>query len=653
MNLFAPILRLFRSQSKRPSGRKKDSRIHLCLECLESRTLLNNRFVIPTALVPDNVTNFATLQAALTTAGLAAGNVIQIEPGSTPGNIVNANIPALANLTIQGDPAVAAAEVPAFGVNDAVTIAAAQAGITFQNVKMNLLGGGLTFNANGTVARSVITDNFAGTALNFNAITQGNLLSNVIVANSGAAAGDVVRVNTAAAANNLISGNTFVSTAAVDHVLLHYFGANTITDKVVGNTLIGNSGFSGRPLILVDALGMNGLSIQDNTLRDADSNQVAIAVGVGNQNITIARNTVNLTGATGTAGINVVGGGPNPTSVRLSDNIINTNGHGTGIQFLRTLSGGTLNARVEGNDLHTNLIGVLISGNIAGSVTGIDLGGGSQGSLGGNNFRGFTGVASATAGAIVTSALTADGPISANLNLFGTANPETAIFDQGDTATLADVNAVGNLTGNPAFVQTLYCEFLKRPGDLGTLGDAGGWVSLLNSGTPANTVANAIIRSPEALGLRVDSLYRQFLKRESDPAGRAAFVGLLQTGTTQEGAIKIITTSGEYHLLNGSDGSFVQSLAVNLLNRAAGTTNPTELANWVAMVQAEGRATTVDSFLSSAEYRTVTLQHYYADLLNRSTPPAASEVNAWLGTGLDLLTIEVLFASGPEFQANG
>src|SRR3954454_10727622 len=91
------------------------------LEALEDRLALNNRFVVPAGA--DNVTTFTTLQAALTTPGLVAGNAIQIEPGAAPGNVTGANLiaPNVANLTIQGDPAATLANIPQFTVDHQTT----------------------------------------------------------------------------------------------------------------------------------------------------------------------------------------------------------------------------------------------------------------------------------------------------------------------------------------------------------------------------------------------------------------------------------------------------------------------------------------------------------------------------------------------------
>src|SRR5438105_834655 len=129
------------------------------LEGLESRTLLNNRFVVPVGTPIDNMATFATLQAALTTAGLSPGDIIQIEPGSAPGNVVNANMPTVANLTIQGDLAVSASALPQFTLSNAVTLVGTQIGFTLRNVNIGLVGAGsLTFSDNATITGSQIVD---------------------------------------------------------------------------------------------------------------------------------------------------------------------------------------------------------------------------------------------------------------------------------------------------------------------------------------------------------------------------------------------------------------------------------------------------------------------------------------------------------------
>src|SRR5437016_1076562 len=97
------------------------------LEGLESRTLLNNRFVVP--------------------------------GGTPPGNVVNANMPTVANLTIQGDLAVSASALPQFTLSNAVTLVGTQIGFTLRNVNIGLVGAGsLTFSDNATITGSQIVD---------------------------------------------------------------------------------------------------------------------------------------------------------------------------------------------------------------------------------------------------------------------------------------------------------------------------------------------------------------------------------------------------------------------------------------------------------------------------------------------------------------
>src|SRR5437867_11783775 len=105
--MFTRLTRLF-CASRHSQPPRNARRQRLQVECLEERTLLNNRYVVPLPVPVDNFNSFHTLSAALTTAGLAAGNFVQIQLGSSPGNIRDIDLdPALSatggRLTIQGD----------------------------------------------------------------------------------------------------------------------------------------------------------------------------------------------------------------------------------------------------------------------------------------------------------------------------------------------------------------------------------------------------------------------------------------------------------------------------------------------------------------------------------------------------------------------
>jgi hypothetical protein len=635
---------------------RRPPRVRLSCAPLEDRTLLNNRFVMPLGFPPDNATTFATLKAALTAPGLFAGDAVQIEPGAAPGAIANADLPAVSNLTIRGDLAAGPHEAQPIILTDPVNITGAQAGLALRNLNLVLQGGGLTFSGNATLDRSVVTSNFAGTALKLNGTTAAVVRDSTIVAtNSNPAAASVVVVNAAAGANNLISGNTIASSAAIDSNLLFYAGVNTtgvntVADQVVHNTFLGNAGFSSFPLVSV--YGVSGLTFRGNRLQDPDSNQFGLQISQGQGNA-VLDNDVTLTGAMGTVGIRVAGNlSLATTSPTVAGNRIDTRGNGTGLLY--TTLAGSVSGRVEGNDFRANKIGVQITRFAAtDQASGIDLGGGALGSLGGNNFRGFTAAATTTSGAIVeTAPFTTAQTISARFNLFSAPDPETVILDNAEPGAggAADVLATGNLTGNAAYVEALFLHFLHRAVDTSDPNGGAPLVAALSGGMTPLTAAVIIGRSPEALGIRVDGLYRQFLGRDADPAGRAALVSYLQGGGTVEAATAALVGSAEYRVRFGSDGAFVQSLAATLLGRVGA---PAEAAAWAGAVGSAGRSALALGFLGAAEYRGRVVGQLFTQALHRLTPPADADVAAWVNSGLDLVTIEVYFAASPEFQSQG
>ncbi|HEV3079935.1 MAG TPA: hypothetical protein VGY66_09155 [Gemmataceae bacterium] len=641
--------------------------------------LLNNRFVVPVGVPVDNVNTFATLQAALTTATVNAGDVIQIEPGSSPGNIVNADLPAVANLTIQGDPGVAASAIPQFTISDALVVA--QAGFTLRNVNVGLVGAGsLSLNANATITSSLVADVSSSALLPMVVSgTVDNLLNSTFVDNSSTSATAFISISPGVAGtSNLIAGNTFVlNTPATALLQYSAAAAATLRDQVSNNTFLAQPGSS--PTFLLQVAGpISGLTIQDNTFSSADIGTRAIAVSssvAGLGSVTIAGNTVNLT-ATAPG----VVGGPNTVGILITTstagvslntvihgNLLNTVGLGSGLRFDIGNTGSVVSARVEGNDLHNNKIGVFINSTAgAALVSSIDLGGGNQSSLGGNNFRSYTAAASATSGAIVTNALAVQGGITARSNIFANGvNPESVTFDSSENATLTDVDESSPLTGNAAFVETLYIDFLKRAGNTTSSTDAGAWVTALNNHTLTQTgVANSIIRSTEALGLLLDGLYVKVLNRLPDVGGRNSFINLLQNGGTIEQVINTMVTAPEFNVLTGTDSGFVQGLYSRLLGRVGSNA---EIAGWVSQLPTLGRSGVANAILKSAEFRTDVVRQFYGfspaalssvaslfpPLLHRTTAPTAAELNGWVNSTSDLLTIEVTIAGTGEFFTNG
>src|SRR5262249_37434477 len=156
-------------------------------------------------------------------------------------------------------------------------------------------------------------------------------------------------------------------------------------------------------------------------------------------------NVFQLLGSTGliNKSSNIAGAS---TSVTITNNALDGGATGIGINLSLTAVGEALTARIEGNDFFQDRIGVFIPSGSSNSVSGIDLGFGSQNSKGGNNFRSFTAAATSASGAIITSG-SFTGSVTAAFNLFSVANPETVIFDNNDDPARANVGAVFNVTG--------------------------------------------------------------------------------------------------------------------------------------------------------------------------------------------------------------
>src|SRR5262249_25523950 len=153
-----------------------------------------------------------TLKAALTTAGLNDGDVIQIEPNSSPGGLLNAYVPAVKYLTIQGDPAFDVKSIPLFSVDDIVNIGSAQQGFTLKNVQVWTDGGTLEFFTDCTITGARIkTYNDAGTAIRLDG-TSAAVIRNSYFEESSTVSKQttLMLVEPASGSHNRITDNQFV-----------------------------------------------------------------------------------------------------------------------------------------------------------------------------------------------------------------------------------------------------------------------------------------------------------------------------------------------------------------------------------------------------------------------------------------------------------
>ena len=229
-------------QPSRPNRPATQRKAKLEIESLEERMLMNNRFVVSGPA--DNVTKFTSLQAALSTPGLKAGDVIQIEPGSSPGHIVNADLPMLQNLTIQGDPAADVKTIPYVFLDDFVTIGPAQEGFTLRHLELDILNASVQLNADATITDCRIKDDFAGTALDLDGTAAAVIGDSYIVSsNSASKSNNLVTVEAPSGSHNLITNNQFVAIAGTNIILLYYQTDPAGTKDVVAhNSFLDNTG---------------------------------------------------------------------------------------------------------------------------------------------------------------------------------------------------------------------------------------------------------------------------------------------------------------------------------------------------------------------------------------------------------------------------
>lgn len=176
-------------------------------------------------------------------------------------------------------------------------------------------------------------------------------------------------------ASDTITGNTITGAA-----IINGDSSGLTADRVTNNKFIGSGS-----LYMIN----NGDSlVSDNTFQVSQNGDPFTAITIVNSpRILMYNNTVTINNAdTDTTALFLWDSQDYPQSLiaRVEDNVFDTAGKGVGLD-----TSGLVNAKVQGNDFRHNAVGVYLSGN-GFSVGKVDLGGGSLGSRGLNNFSSFT-----------------------------------------------------------------------------------------------------------------------------------------------------------------------------------------------------------------------------------------------------------------------
>lgn len=580
-----------RKPAKATLRRPRSLQARPTVEYLEDRTLPANVFVVPVEVLQDTG-HFHRLSDAVAAAG--SGGSVTVLPGSVadPATVAITQ----ANLALRGDLNVPGSILPAFDVQVQAN------GVSFTNLNLDELTINPGFN-HVTVQRCTVRNITSQEAASGNGghwITQNTITGRVsLYGNTGSTA-----------TNDVVNFNTFVGFASVSPPT---FGT------------------------LFSATYDDGLRLEDNIFRGGAGGPLRAIYVAACTDATVARNQISLihwsVSPFETRGIEILQSG-GESRVAVLNNTVST-GLGRGI-YLHASSDSLLRARVEGNDVSSNVVGVYYFGG-GGTVLNSDLGGGGLGSLGGNHFRTYFSPGTISAAAIVLRNVGDGAVLKAEQNLFhNSVTPATVVF--AETNSTVDVTPF--LNDNQAFAQALYNHVLGRTGSLAELDY---WVSLLTSGGQA-AVVNGILRSSEGLGRIVDGFYREFLSRQSD-SGRTYWIGLLQAGVPEETVMAGFLTSAEY--LAHIDTDYVQSLYRLTLHR---TGSAAELAYWNNLVPALGFNGVAVGFTTSNENRGYRTTDYFQHLLHRS--PTSADLSYFTSLPGDLLAIEAAILSSREYFTN-
>jgi hypothetical protein len=168
-----------------------------------------------------------------------------------------------------------------------------------------------------------------------------------------------------------------------------------------------------------------------------------------------------------------------------------------------------------------------------------------------------------------------------------------------------------------AFVRALYVDILERQPDQGGLDfysqkayDQG------NSEQVRREIVQELWHSLEHYGLLVESLYRQFLHRGSDPGGRSFYIGELQSGRSQGELAVQMLASPEYETTHADVRSFIIGLYRDVLVREP---DPTGLDSHIRSFVS--RTDSATKFLLSPEYLDRLIENSFRKYLQRGADP--------------------------------
>jgi hypothetical protein len=191
----------------------------------------------------------------------------------------------------------------------------------------------------------------------------------------------VIDSSSSTAVNAQVLKNVVTLTSGGDGIQV-LAGTGSMTAQINNNNV--TVGKAGDAVVLATAGSSTSYTVSGNTIAANAGGDGIFTNGTGSSNtLTYSGNTVNTTGGGDAMAFYV--SKSSPTTVSVLNDVLSTNNQAAGL----ILSGGShFQAMVQGSTFSNDARGVRVNGN--GTTAGIvDLGGGSLGSTGGNDFSGF------------------------------------------------------------------------------------------------------------------------------------------------------------------------------------------------------------------------------------------------------------------------
>lgn len=200
--------------------------------------------------------------------------------------------------------------------------------------------------------------------------------------------------------------------------------------------------------------------------------------------------------------------------------------------------------------------------------------------------------------------------------------------------------------GNTAYIEAVYEALLGHAADPAGLA---AWQGVMAAGVTRTAVAQAVWSSAEHRGLEVDQYYETFFGRQADPGGRAFWVNAFTTGSDERIVVASFLSSSEYRRLHNTDTTFLGSLYYDVFNRAP---DPAGLAAWLGVLQSGGQSQlqAAVAFVVANESSARIVDGFFADFLHRTgTTDRNNYLNALNTNSMTVEGIGVAILASDEF----